>query len=96
MTNNIITKLCLLSLLITALFSPSFHSENAFGNYDIFTHDGTLLTSDSADDIHLFSAGDGSVYLSGDEIRFVNGITANDKTLVDFGGVTWHLKNYAK
>jgi hypothetical protein len=66
------------------------------GNYDIFAQDGTLLTTDSADDIHLFSAGNGSVYLSGDEIRFVNGRTANDKTLIDFGGLLWHLKNYAR
>lgn len=34
--------LVLLSLLITALFSPSFYSDNVMGNYDIFAQDGTF------------------------------------------------------
>jgi len=85
--------LVLLTLLITVLFQPSYYSDNIMGNYDVFAQDGTLLTTDGGDDIVLFSAMNGAFYVNGDEVRFVDGRTANDKTLIDFGGLTWLLKN---
>jgi len=85
--------LVLLTLLITVLFQPSYYSDNIMGNYDVFAQDGTLLTTDGGDDIVLFSAMNGAFYINGEEIRFVDGRTANDKTLIDFGGLTWLLKN---
>lgn len=85
--------LVLLSLLITVLFQPSYYSDNIMGNYDIFAQDGTLLTTDGGDDIVLFSAIDGAFYVNGDEIRFVDGETANDNLIMDLGELKWLLKN---
>lgn len=85
--------LVLLSLLITVLFQPSYYSDNIMGNYDVFAQDGTLLTTDGGDDIVLFSAIDGAFYVNGDEIRFVDGETANDNLIMDLGELKWLLKN---
>lgn len=85
--------LVLLSLLITVLFQPSYYSDNTMGNYDVFAQDGTLLTTDGGDDIVLFSAIDGAFYVNGDEIRFVDGETANDNLIMDLGELKWLLKN---
>jgi len=88
--------LVLLTLLITVLFQPSYYSDNTMGNYDVFAQDGTLLTTDGGDDIVLFSAMNGVFYVNGDEIRFVDGVTANDNLIFDFGGLLWLLKSYVK
>lgn len=85
--------LVLLSLLITVLFQPSYYSDNIMGNYDVMDQDGTLLTTDGGDDIVLFSAIDGAFYVNGDEIRFVDGETANDNLIMDLGELKWLLKN---
>jgi len=88
--------LVLLTLLITVLFQPSYYSDNTMGNYDVFAQDGTLLTTDGGDDIVLFSAMNGAFYVNGDEVRFIDGRTANDNLIVDLGGLLWHLRNYAR
>ena len=93
---KLIKWLALIALLIMVLTQPSFYSDNSMGNYDVMDQDGTLLTTDGGDDIVLFSAIDGAFYVNGDEIRFVNGVTANDKMLIDLGDLTWRLKSYAR
>lgn len=93
---KLIKWLALIALLVMVLTQPSFYSDNTMGNYDVFAQDGTLLTTDGGDDIVLFSAIDGAFYVNGDEIRFVDGETANDNLVVDLGGLKWLLKSCVK